>query len=69
MHKQNINFILNWLQMDPSWRMMDQFVIDLNVEGLQADSINTPLTTHVITPQEITSKFMGLTYTKGNALF
>ncbi|RZF48907.1 hypothetical protein LSTR_LSTR003287 [Laodelphax striatellus] len=55
-------------EMDPTWRMMDQFITDLLVEGLHGDNTDSPLTSRVVTPAQITAKFQGLTYTKGPSL-
>lgn len=41
-------------------------VVDLHMSGLAGDSPSAdPLTTRVLTPEQISAKFMGLTYTKG----
>ncbi|XP_014246479.1 aminopeptidase N-like isoform X2 [Cimex lectularius] len=48
------------------WRMEEQMVIDLQQAGLLQDSLPVdPLTTKVLTPEEVSNKFSGVTYTKG----
>ncbi|CAH1408289.1 unnamed protein product [Nezara viridula] len=54
---------------EPQWRMDEQMAIDLTFAGLAADSPQAePLTTKVLTPQQVSAKFSGLTYTKGPGL-
>ncbi|XP_066902005.1 aminopeptidase N [Halyomorpha halys] len=54
---------------EPHWRMDEQMAVDLAFSGLAGDSPQAdPLTTRVLTPQQVSAKFSGLTYTKGPGL-
>ncbi|KAG8315228.1 hypothetical protein J6590_075634 [Homalodisca vitripennis] len=57
-------------KIEPSWRMLDQMIVELYIPGLLEDSFNSsrPLTTRVSSNQEILAKFSGVIYTKGPAL-
>jgi hypothetical protein len=66
---QNNSLTKKLWQVYPSWRMTDQMVVDLHQAGLQMDAKpQEPLTTSVLTPQQISAKFSGLTYSKGNVI-
>lgn len=47
--------------------MMEQMVVDLTQFGLDLDAMPStpPLTTKLLTPEDIATKFMGITYFKG----
>jgi aminopeptidase N len=63
-HNLNITYMF---QVEPSWRLEHQFVVDVHQTALAADSSRGthPITASVHSPAQISSIFDTITYDKG----